>query len=966
MKLFSQKTMKSAMAAATASVMLFSTALQLPVNEVAAADTCVITTGTEYQMIRGFGGINHPEWTGQDLTAAQRQTAFGNGDGELGFTILRVFVNPDKNLWNLAVPTAKAASDMGVTVFASPWEPPSDLAESGGSNGKLHLPESNYGAYAQHLNDFGTYMANNGVDLYSISVQNEPDYASEWTYWSSDETTNFLANYGDKITSTRVMSPESFQYTPENASWILGGQDGGKKYYNKILNNAKAMANCDLFGTHFYGTTRDWMDFPALENCGKEIWMTEVYVPNSEANSNERWPEAIQVAENIHNGLVVGNMSAYVWWYIRRNYGPMNEDGTISKRGYMMAQYSKYVRPGDVRIGATEQPADGVYVSAYKGTDNQVTIVAINNGTEGYSQNFSFSDTSIIDVDRYRSSASENLAVTNDLENDGTAFWAQLPAQSVSTFVVTLEGGIKESEPVPEDPVAPEPDENGYYFHDTFEGDTFSWTGHGSSDVLLSGRSPYMDAEALLVHNRESAWNGAEKSLNAAAFVPGNQYSFSVCAAYLDGTNSTETFKLTLQYEDASGETKFSSIATGTAVKGSYVQLANTNYTIPEGASNMKIYVETETGTNNFYIDEAIGAVAGTVIAGPEEVTFLLGDVNSDGVINSLDIAAARKGITGSFASNVAALAADVNEDGTADGSDLEQIQNFVMGRINEFTAGEKADTSVTISMADYTAKIQSDVVEFEPDASHNEVSGVQYGTVQASSYWSTTCNREKKYNVLLPAGYSTSKKYPVLYVMHGYWENQDRMILTGNGTMYTRQIIGNAIAAGEAEDMIVVFPDIYSSATQASCSAMDDANNAAYDNFINDLIKDLMPHIEKTYSVKTGKDNTAITGFSMGGRESLLIGMQRSDLFGYVGSICAAPGVTGSFNWDSDEAPYLLFMTAGSNDTVVYDSPVGYHNSFTANGVPHIWHYVNGGYHGDNSIHAHLYNFVRAVFKAN
>ena len=85
---------------------------------------------------------------------------------------------------------------MGVTVFASPWEPPANLTESGGSNGKLHLPKSNYAAYAKHLNDFGTYMKNNNVDLYAISVQNEPDYASEWTYWSTDETTDFIANYG--------------------------------------------------------------------------------------------------------------------------------------------------------------------------------------------------------------------------------------------------------------------------------------------------------------------------------------------------------------------------------------------------------------------------------------------------------------------------------------------------------------------------------------------------------------------------------------------------------------------------------------------------------------------------------------------------------------------------------------------------------------------------------------------------
>ena len=179
------------------------------------------------------------------------------------------------------------------------------------------------------------------------------------------DTTDFIANYGDQITSTRLMSPESFQYSPEGSSWIDHGTgDGGKRFYTKILNNAKAMANCDVFGTHFYGTQRAWMDFPELENCGKEIWMTEVYVPNSDQNSANRYPEALQVSENIHNAMVVGNMSAYTWWYIRRHYGLMTEDGKISKRGYCMAQYSKYVRPGDVRIDATEQPSENVYISA--------------------------------------------------------------------------------------------------------------------------------------------------------------------------------------------------------------------------------------------------------------------------------------------------------------------------------------------------------------------------------------------------------------------------------------------------------------------------------------------------------------------------------------------------------------------------------------------------------------------------
>ncbi|MGN0585111.1 MAG: alpha/beta hydrolase-fold protein [Ruminococcus sp.] len=960
------KFMKKIMAALTAAATIAASAIPMISQSVSvsAADTCVISTAKQYQTIRGFGGINHPEWTGQDMTEAQRKTAFGNGDNELGLTVLRVFVNPDSSQWNKALPTAQYASKMGAYVFASPWEPPSNLAESGGSNGKLHLPKSNYAAYAKHLNDFGTYMKNNGVDLYSISVQNEPDYASEWTYWSTDETTDFIANYGDQITSTRLMSPESFQYAPLTASWV---PDGGKKFYQKIMNNSKAMENCDLFGTHFYGTQRAWMDYPELENCGKEIWMTEVYVPNSDADSANRYPEALQVSENIHNGLVVGNMSAYTWWYIRRSYGLMTEDGNISKRGYCMAQYSKYVRPGYVRIDATEQPADDVYISAYKGEDDKIVIVAVNKSTTGYAQNFSIgSGEKITNVDRYRTSANENLAKTASLEATDNSFFAQLPAESVSTFVVTVSGmDPTPGSDDPQTPVTPTPDENGYFFHDTFEGDTFDWNGRGAAEVTLSGRTAYKDAESLLVKSRTATWNGGTKALNAAAFVPGNEFSFSADVMYFDG-DATETFYMKLQYTGSDGETHYDSIAEATAVKGSWVQLANTNYKIPEDATDMQLYIETKNGTNNFYIDEAIGAVAGTYIEGPAEITFTIGDLNCDGRINIFDVCEMKNGLKSGFTSSVYALAADVDQSDDVTIADAVQLHKYVVGLIDKFTVAEKPVSKMK-TMSEYTPIVQAGVTEFETADSKTEKAGVTYGTVQSGQYYSTTCNRNKPYNILLPANYSTSKKYPVLYVMHGYWENQDRMILTGNGTMYTKQIVGNAIAEGAAEDMIVVFPYIYSSATQDSCSAMDDANNAAYDNFINDLTKDLMPHIESTYSVKTGRENTAITGFSMGGRESLLIGMQRPDLFGYVGAICPAPGVTGAFKWDSEEvAPSLLFITAGSNDTVVYSNPETYHNNFTANNVPHIWHYVNGGYHGDNSIHAHLYNFVRAVFKAD
>ena len=386
-----------------------------------ATDATIDATKT-YQTIRGFGGINHPDWI-DDLTEAQRAKAFNNGANDLGFTILRVYVSDDTNAWKKSVNTAKTAQSLGATIFASPWNPPSSMTEQfseGGRSGK-RLRHDKYADYANHLNNFVKFMKENGVDIYAISIQNEPDYAHDWTWWTSQECVTFLASYASKI-DCKIMSPETFQYN--------------KQYYNDILNNAQANANVDVFATHFYGTQRSQMDFPALENDPREIWMTEVYVPNSSSDA-DTWPEAIEVAVNMHNGLVVGSMNAYIWWYIRRSYGPMKDNGNISKRGYMMAHFSKYVRPGAVRIDATESPENGVYISAYKNTDGTIIIVAVNNGSNSYSQLFNINGLTITKVDRYKTTQGVNLEETKNLELTGNGFYAYLESKSVSTYVVS-------------------------------------------------------------------------------------------------------------------------------------------------------------------------------------------------------------------------------------------------------------------------------------------------------------------------------------------------------------------------------------------------------------------------------------------------------------------------------------------------------------------------------------------------
>ena len=237
-----------------------------------------------------------------------------------------------------------------------------------------------------------------------------------------------------------------------------------------------------------------------------------------------------------------------------------------------------------------------------------------------------------------------------------------------------------------------EPNEYGWYYHCPFEGDLEKWSGRGSAELSTSGRTSYVGNEALLVEGRESAWNGAQRALPANPFKPGEEFSFSANVTYFDGPD-TDKFFMKLQYVDSEGETQYDTIAEGTGVKGKWLQLVNTNYRIPEDASQMYIYIETEETTNNFYIDEAIGAVGGTGIQGagqPEVKVVILGDLNFDGAITSLDMAAARYGLIKGISDNSTKKAADVDRSGKYEVADMILIQNYIMGRINEFPVAEK------------------------------------------------------------------------------------------------------------------------------------------------------------------------------------------------------------------------------------------------------------------------------------
>jgi len=381
-------------------------ALTLCAVNQALAQTATVTLSSQKQYIRGFGGMNHAAWAG-DMTAADRTLAFGNGAGQLNLSILRIPVT-DGNPGSGDVATAKAAIAAGAIVMATPW------------NAAHTYTSSDFASYATHLNNFVTYMKGQGVDLYSISVQNEPDYGSQagWGSWSAASCHDFILNYGATITGTKLMACESFNYA--------------KSYYDAVLNDSAALANVALFGTHLYGTAVSAYAYPNwnTKGAGKEMWMTEHYTDSTtDANS---WPNALGVATEVHNTMVTGQMNAYVWWFIKRSYSFIN-GGAVTKRGGCIGHWSKFVRPGSYRVDATASPGSGLSLSAYK-SDTSVVVNVVNTGSAS-TLAISIPGTTISSFTKYTTSSSKTLASDGAVTASNGSLSVSLDASSVTSLV---------------------------------------------------------------------------------------------------------------------------------------------------------------------------------------------------------------------------------------------------------------------------------------------------------------------------------------------------------------------------------------------------------------------------------------------------------------------------------------------------------------------------------------------------
>ncbi len=276
------------------------------------------------------------------------------------------------------------------------------------------------------------------------------------------------------------------------------------------------------------------------------------------------------------------------------------------------------------------------------------------------------------------------------------------------------------------------------------------------------------------------------------------------------------------------------------------------------------------------------------------------------------------------------------------------------------------------------TSGLNAEIKNDMPTTVPNGAEAKSQCKVENKTYNCKFTGKQKKCNVILPPNYDPSKKYPVMFVLHGIMGSENDMV---NG-MGVQELMTGLMTGGKAEEFIVVTPNMFTSKTMSGPSGINQQTCAEYDNFLYDVTDSLLPFIKENYPIKEGRENTAITGFSMGGREAIYCGLMRPDVFGYVGGACPAPGITpGTDSFmshpgcmqesemkfrDVGPEPEVFMITGGTNDSVVGTFPSQYSSILTKNGVNHVYQSIPGGGHGAESVKPHLYTFFRYVFKGS
>ena len=325
------------------------------------------------QTIDGFGAAN--VFLPKALTAADADLFFSASAG-IGLTILRVGVSPTGRLLGGDWSDGTLVAARGGRVIATPWSAPAAWKSNDSTTNGGTLLTSHYSDWANLMTSFvGTFKSNAGVSLYAVSLQNEPDLVA--SYESMLYSVDQLAAFA------KVLSPMLATLTPRPK--LMMGEDSTWDSLNALTNDLvdddkTALGLVDIFGIHQYGSG---VPTPFTSSYAQPLWETEV---SSFDAFDPSLANGLTTAEWIHDALTTGGASAWLyWWLYGQNadneglVGSSDHPGQMTKRYYALGNFSKFVRPGWVRLATTGNKS-GIYgVSAFKNAaTGAYAIVVVN------------------------------------------------------------------------------------------------------------------------------------------------------------------------------------------------------------------------------------------------------------------------------------------------------------------------------------------------------------------------------------------------------------------------------------------------------------------------------------------------------------------------------------------------------------------------------------------------------------
>ena len=229
------------------------------------------------------------------------------------------------------------------------------------------------------------------------------------------------------------------------------------------------------------------------------------------------------------------------------------------------------------------------------------------------------------------------------------------------------------------------------------------------------------------------------------------------------------------------------------------------------------------------------------------------------------------------------------------------------------------------------------------------------HGTVTIHTFWSKILEQTRSFRVYTPPGYDqqAEKRFPVLYLLHGSGDMDDGWTTVGRANL----IADNLLAAGQVKPMLIVMPN--GTYPRAEGHEKD---------FENELLGEIIPTVEKHYRVASGSANRALAGLSMGGFQTLDVGLKHLDKFASLGVFSAgvrdnANETYGSFLDKADAQPSLFWIGVGEDDFLL-PSEKALESLLNDHHVKFSAHISKGGHVWTNWRH-YLHDFLPLLFQS-